>query len=170
MSDVLKEIEACTPSLRRYAAVLLCHRQRGDDLARDSLVRALDGLHRRQPGDDLRVWLFSILHNLLARHRRKSMVSGISGPMGLLGPLRAGDGSGRETFLPSQELLRALSELSAEERGTLLLVVLEDFSYADVSRITGMPIDTVMSLLSSARDRLRQVADDTSVASLRRVN
>lgn len=169
MSDIIKEIEACIAALRRYSAVVLCNREQGDDLARDCLVHAVDGLHRRQAGGDSRLWLFSILHQLFARRRRQATVSENSGPMELLGPGPAGYGSDRDTYLPSQELLRALAGLSAEERGALVLVVLEDFSYADVSRITGVPIGTVMSRLSSARNRLRQAVDETPVASLRRV-
>jgi len=87
--------------------------------------------------------------------------------MELVRPEQAGYDSERET--PSEDLMRVLSGLSAEVRSTLLLVVLEDFSYADVSRITGIPIRTVISLLSSARDRLRRGVDETAVTPLRRV-
>jgi DNA-directed RNA polymerase specialized sigma24 family protein len=41
----------------------------------------------------------------------------------------------------------------------LLLVTLEDLGYAEVARITGTPVGTVMSRLSRARGRLRELMD-----------
>ena len=45
--------------------------------------------------------------------------------------------------------------LAPEQREVLLLVALEDLSYADVSRAIGIPMGTVMSRLSRGRERLR---------------
>ena len=42
MSNVLSQIEACVPALRRYAVGLLRSRDEADDLVHDCLVRALD--------------------------------------------------------------------------------------------------------------------------------
>ena len=41
----------------------------------------------------------------------------------------------------------------------LLLIGLEDMSYADAARTLGLPIGTVMSRLSRGRERLRAVLD-----------
>jgi RNA polymerase sigma factor (sigma-70 family) len=45
--------------------------------------------------------------------------------------------------------------LPAEQRAVLLLVTLEEMSYEEVARTLGIPIGTVMSRLSRARDKLR---------------
>jgi len=50
----------------------------------------------------------------------------------------------------------------------LLLVGVEDFSYDDAARILGMPLGTVMSRLSRARQRLRALVAG-KVTLLRRV-
>ena len=41
----------------------------------------------------------------------------------------------------------------------LLLVTLEDMSYEDAAKVLGIPLGTVMSRLSRARSRLRELMD-----------
>jgi len=49
----------------------------------------------------------------------------------------------------------------------LLLVGLEQFSYAEAARILGVPPGTVMSRLSRAREKMRQFLAEDSVAKLK---
>src|SRR6267142_1860598 len=65
------------------------------------------------------------------------------------------------------DLQRALGSLAPEQREVVLLVALEDMSYADVSRTLGIPMGTVMSRLSRGRERLRKVMDGASRSGLR---
>jgi len=55
------------------------------------------------------------------------------------------------------DLQRCLLRLPQDQRAVLLLVSLEDMSYAEVAKITGVPIGTVMSRLSRARLRLKAI-------------
>ncbi len=55
---------------------------------------------------------------------------------------------------------RALERLAPNYREVLVLRELEGMSYKEIADITGMPAGTVMSSLSRARDRLRQVLTD----------
>ena len=58
----------------------------------------------------------------------------------------------------SAALLRtALEKLPPNSREVLILRELEGMSYKEIADITGMPVGTVMSSLSRARGRLRQV-------------
>lgn len=54
-------------------------------------------------------------------------------------------------------MLASLALLPAEQRALLLLVSVEGFSYREVADTLGIPIGTVMSRLSRARERLRAV-------------
>jgi RNA polymerase sigma-70 factor (ECF subfamily) len=58
------------------------------------------------------------------------------------------------------DLQRCLLRLPPEQREVLLLVTLQDLGYEEAARITGVPIGTVMSRLSRARARLRDMMED----------
>ena len=62
----------------------------------------------------------------------------------------------RPDLAPAIDLQRGLLTLAPEQREVLLLVALEDMTYADVSRALGIPIGTVMSRLSRGREKLRR--------------
>nr|MBP6647898.1 RNA polymerase sigma factor [Burkholderiaceae bacterium] len=68
--------------------------------------------------------------------------------------------SGTDTRI---DLQRCLLLLPADQRAVLLLVTLEDMAYEDVARVLGIPIGTVMSRLSRARARLRELMDGSSL-------
>ena len=59
------------------------------------------------------------------------------------------------TILAVRDLDRAIARLPVEQRAVLLLVTLEEMSYDEVARTLGVPIGTVMSRLSRAREKLR---------------
>lgn len=169
MSGTLANIEACMPALRRYAFFLLRGQQDADDLVHDTLVRALDKLHTQRFGTDIRPWLFSILHNLFISHRRKEKLRPQAGYPDEIAAELAVEG-GQEDSLRWRDLIRALNLLPVEQRSILLLVAVENLSYAEVASILAIPIGTVMSRLARGRERLRELTfGDAANPSLRRV-
>jgi RNA polymerase sigma-70 factor (ECF subfamily) len=50
--------------------------------------------------------------------------------------------------------MRGLDTLPEDQRQVILLVAVEGFQYDEVARMLDIPIGTVMSRLSRARDRL----------------
>lgn len=165
---MLPQIEACIPALRRYAVALLRNRQDADDLVHDCLVRALDRLHTMRDDGDLRAWLFAIMHNLFASQRRRQVARPDAAALDDLAdavPIRAD----QENMLLYGEVLNAVYQLPQDQQQVLLLVAVEDLSYAEVAGVLGIPIGTVMSRLSRARERLRRHAQEPVRPSLRRV-
>ena len=57
------------------------------------------------------------------------------------------------------DLLAALATLTPEQREPLLLVCVEQLSYAEVAEVLGVPIGTVMSRVCRGRAALRAVLD-----------
>lgn len=152
MSDRDRIVELI-PRLRRYARALAGGRGEADDLVQDTLARAFDKLHLWRPERDLRVWLFSVMHNLhvdQGRARRARPEVALEGEA-LLAPAPGGPGD----VLERQRLTRALEWLPAPQKQVLLLVALEQLSYDEVARALGIPVGTVMSRLSRARATLR---------------
>ena len=138
------------PRLRRYARALVGERAPADDLVQDTLERAWRKFHLYRPGTDLRAWLFTVMHNVYVNQVRAMRESTTIDDLELeaTGAL-PGDG------LEIRDLDRAMRSLPLEQREVLLLVALEELSYDEAARALGVPIGTVMSRLSRARERLR---------------
>src|SRR5690348_11108626 len=126
-------MEACIPALRRYAATLLRDRQEVDDLVHDCLVRALDRLHTRQEDAAMRPWLFAIMHNLYVSRLRRKRTHGETEPFEDGTDPALSVNARQENQLAAQDVLRAVERLPEGLRSVLLLVTVEDFTYAEVA-------------------------------------
>ncbi len=162
------EIEEHIPRLRRYARALVRDPGAADDLVQDCLERALSRWHLWRRQGDLRAWLFTIMHNIHANQsrRRARRPDGQSVEDLAHEPAGSGDQGERLAVLDLQSALQALPE---EQRAVVLLVAIEGLSYAEVARVAGVPIGTVMSRLSRGRERLRQLTDGGGKPNIRRV-
>jgi RNA polymerase sigma-70 factor (ECF subfamily) len=139
------------PRLRRYARALVGDRATADDLVQDTLERAWAKLHLYRRGTDLRAWLFTVMHNV---HVNRVRASRVTDPLEDEMPELAQRAPQGDALLV-RDLDRAIARLPAEQRAVLLLVTLEEMSYESVARTLGIPIGTVMSRLSRAREKLR---------------
>lgn len=147
------------PALRRYARALTGDAWAADDLVQDTLERACSKWRLWVAGSDLRAWLFTVMHNLFANQVRRATRQAQGGTVNI-------DEVAHELVAPvadlgiAMDLQRCLLRLPLDQREVLLLVSLEDMSYAEVAKITGVPIGTVMSRLSRARSRLQALLDE----------
>ena len=159
---------ALLPRLRRYAWLLTGNDAAADDLVQETLVRGWSKRTTFRPGGDLRVWLLAIMHNLFvsqwraSREEREASAARDERADDHQPADRSFDGDaasahGIERWI---DLQRGLARLSPEHRQILLLVCVEDLSYAEVGLLLGVPIGTVMSRLSRARSQLRQWCGD----------
>jgi RNA polymerase sigma factor (sigma-70 family) len=164
MKDMLVQVEPLIPALRRYARSLVRDRANADDLVQDCLERAVRRWHQRRDGE-VRPWLFAILHNLAVDQFRQSAARGRHVPIDETNEDDFGEVAGQEQKLMYQDVLNKLAKLPEDQRAVLLLVAVEDLSYADAAKVLNIPVGTVMSRLSRARERLLQeiagTVDDT---------
>lgn len=154
-------IVACIPQLRRYARGLTSDGARADDLVQDTLERAWAKFSLWQRRGEVRAWMFGIMHNLFidrTRQQRGQLEDSVGDELPDV-PERAT----QSDRLELRDLDRLLQRLPAEQREVLLLVGVEELSYQEVAAVVGVPIGTVMSRLSRARERLRAELQGRSV-------
>jgi RNA polymerase sigma factor (sigma-70 family) len=156
MNDMLRIIEPMIPALRRYARALVRNHAAADDLVQDCLERAVSRWHQRRGGEDARPWMFTILHNLAVNHFRKAAVRRAHIPIDEVDQNDLKLPAVQEQKLLYRDVVLRLAGLPDEQRSVLLLVAVEDLSYGDAARVLGVPVGTIMSRLSRARERLQQ--------------
>ena len=147
------------PSLRRYARSLTGDPWAADDLVQDTLERACGKWRLWVAGTNLRAWLFTLMHNLFANQVRRSARqsrTGLEVDLDDVSDQLADPQAAPDVAL---DLQRCLLRLPEDQRAVLLLVTLEDMPYAAVASILQVPIGTVMSRLSRARSRMRELMD-----------
>jgi RNA polymerase sigma-70 factor (ECF subfamily) len=150
---MIDELPGQVAALRRYPLALTGSRYEAEDLAQETLARALGGAAGFRRGGNLRAWLFSIMHN--------AFISGLRGRRTAERPL---DQDPVERSQPPVQLdrlevrdvLAALRRLPEAQRTAVVLIALEDFSYGEAARVLGIPIGTLMSRLARGREALRR--------------
>ena len=169
MNDMLRLIEPLIPSLRRYARALMKDRAAADDLVQDCLERAITRWHQRRADGNARTWIFTILHNLAINRlrQRQRKRRGREVELGDVQDAAFAQPALQEEGLRRRDLQQALAALPDEQRSVLLLVTVEQLSYADTARVLDIPLGTVMSRLARAREKLARMMDGQNVVALR---
>jgi RNA polymerase sigma-70 factor (ECF subfamily) len=157
MKEFHRMVEQHIPRLRRYAWALVRDGARADDLVQDTLVRAIAKEHLWQPGTNLAGWLFTLMHHQNVNTVRRALREGTTVDVERCLELAAT--TDPEASCKLRELDRALASLPDQQRQVLLLVGLEGLPYEDAASILGIPVGTVRSRLSRARDSLRRLMD-----------
>ncbi|HAH49356.1 RNA polymerase sigma factor [Gimesia sp.] len=137
--------------LFRYAYRLSGDRADAEDLTQQTYLIAQKKLSQLRDPRLARSWLCTILRNLFLKKvsQKNSSVS-----LSLTFDLAAEETATQE--LTSQELQKALDELSEEFRVPLLMYYFEERSYKEISSELSVPIGTVMSRLSRAKSFLQE--------------
>ena len=157
------------PRLRRYAYSLTGDTNRGDDLVQECLERAWSRRRLYDVSRPIRPWLFTILHNLYVNQIRRNAAEPVMVSSDAPDAVHA-QAVSEPGAVDLRDLQRALDLLAPSHREILVLVGLEQLSYRETAESLGVPLGTVMSRLSRAREQLRQhLQGSTNVSSMRRV-
>ena len=158
------DLLAAIPRLRRYARVLTGDATRADDLVQETLARGWEKRRLWAAGTDLRAWLFTIMHNVFVNQRATAVreaqnvsldAEGESGAAWQL-PVRAP----QQAHVELIEVLRELGRLPPEQREVLVLAAVEELRYEEIAAVLSIPVGTVMSRLSRAREKLRRAVNE----------
>jgi|SRR5580658_3625436 RNA polymerase sigma factor (sigma-70 family) len=148
-------------SLYNFARWLAQNSNDAEDLVQEAYLKALQSFALFQPGTNFRAWMFRILKNtFLSSCSKLERRMTVAMPSQEDGPELAVDMKTPETILMnrsnSQLVQRAIENLPAHYRETLLLCEVETMSYQEIAEILAIPIGTVMSRLARARKAVRE--------------
>jgi len=142
------------PRLRRFAIALTGSAADGDDLVQDTVERALKNLHAWEPGTRLDSWMFRIAKNRFIDNRRSARRTKIV----TLDTADEGvslDGErAMQSHMAFQDTAAALQALPMEQRQAVALVLVDGLSYREAADILEIPIGTLTSRISRAREAL----------------
>jgi RNA polymerase sigma-70 factor (ECF subfamily) len=162
----------------RYQARLLTvlrhlvgNREQAEDLAQEVFLRVYRARKSYQPGAKFATWLYTIANHVAAnalrsqsRHHEVTLQSRDSGRLGaqpLTRMLQASSGQ-----MPARQLDKAemreivrmsLDALNERQRMAILLSKFEGMSYEDIAEVMEISSQAIKSLLSRARENLREV-------------
>lgn len=144
--------------LYNFACWLAGDRAAAEDLVQEAYLKACKGFASYRQGTNFRAWIYRILRNTYLTSQ-----AGLNA-MGSLGEIDDGTPEPETAETPESILLAAseqarihaaLEALPVHHREIILLCDLEEMTYHEISQALGIPIGTVMSRLSRARQALR---------------
>jgi RNA polymerase sigma-70 factor (ECF subfamily) len=168
MDEIAALLEPHIPAMRRYAWALLRDDDAADDLVQDCLERATSRWHLQRRDGNLKASLFTIQRNLFLNGVRQRTRRGQHLGTEMLETLASSEAS-QDSTVGVRDVLAGLDLLPEEQRSVLLLIAVEDLSYEETAQVLRVPIGTVMSRLSRAREKMRRHLDTGRGSVLRRV-
>jgi RNA polymerase sigma-70 factor (ECF subfamily) len=153
------DLSAELPRLRRYARVLTGDPEVADTLVEEALLRFRCHAGEADSQSTRSLELMALLRDVAAENalagRHPLFLASSSQPAKWL----AGSASSARS-LPARaaETFAHVGELPPEQREVLLLVAVERLSYTDIAALLSVPVATVVSRLSAAREALHAAA------------
>ena len=143
--------------------------QHGQRTVQDCVERALTRLHLFDRDKPLRPWLYRILRNLFISQLRQTARRGAAVSLDAVSEAELARPPEQASRIVLKDIGEAVQQLPEPQREVLLLISLEEFSYKETAEILDIPIGTVMSRLSRARQRLSSIMQGAGQSKLRQV-
>jgi RNA polymerase sigma-70 factor, ECF subfamily len=150
-----RDMVVLVPKLRRFARSLVGHVQDADDLVQAACEKALRNADQFRAGTRMDSWMYRIIQNLWLDDRRRDRTRGTA-----VDPDDAYlSDEGKAAQLPEDRMMlaqtrAAMLTLPEGQREVLSLIAIEGLSYKETAEVLDLPIGTVMSRLSRAREAL----------------
>lgn len=156
MSEFEALVDAHYEALYRFALSLSKDREVAADLVQQTFCIWAHKGHQLRDRSKAKTWLFTTLHREFLSHARRSKryADGdlTEDLVGRLDPVE--DDADRQ--MDGQRALELLGELDETFRTPITLFYLQQHSYKEIAEILDIPIGTVMSRISRAKDMLRK--------------
>jgi len=156
-SDLPAMLPDMLPRLWAFALRITGDQHDAEDLVQRACIRALERSHQWEPGTSALSWVFSIVHSTWINELRSRSIRNRSSMQW--------DDDFLETvadpamYTPEEnamhgQVVSAVERLPEAQRTVMLLVAVEGFSYAEAAQVLEIPIGTIMSRLSRARQAI----------------
>lgn len=152
-----RELTDVIQHLRAFARSLCGCRDRADDLAQETLLKAWAARERYVAGTSFRAWTFTILRNHYFGQLRRERFTGIYDEAVAERVLQTP--GNQESIVNATDVLRAMATLPEAQREVLILVAIGNIGYEEIAQICGIALGTVKSRISRARAMLAAVMD-----------
>jgi len=154
---VREAIVSMMPRLWRFALSLSGQADLADDLAQATAVRAMERAEQLVDPSRVEAWVLTICRSIWLNELRAAAVRKASSLSTVPETLLIAPGPDPETNIFAAEVFTKVMELPEAQRETVVLVYVEGYSYKDAAEVLGIPIGTVMSRLSAARQKLKHL-------------
>lgn len=151
------------PRLEKFAMKLTRKQHEADDLVQSTLLRAIEKKHLFQENTDLFKWTSKMMYNLfVSGYRRKVKFETQYDPENYL--KKQSIEAPQETQMELVKVKQAMTLLSSTHREVLVMVCIQGMAYQDVADALDVPVGTVRSRLSRAREQLQTLLSEPAAA------
>lgn len=141
--------------LKKFAYKLTHNTADAEDLVQSTILRAIEKKHLFQEGTNLYSWASKIMYNIfVSGYRRKTKFESQYDPEPYL-EKQSLDAS-QDVKMDVQDVSMAIDRISEDHKEIMIMVCVQGMQYAEVSEKLNIPIGTVRSRLSRARESLEE--------------
>jgi RNA polymerase sigma-70 factor (ECF subfamily) len=142
------------PHLFRFVSKMMQSSPEVEDITQEIWLSIFKGLPGLRDPAKFRSWAFRIARDRIYREYRRRKISAQAIEPELDRLVEAGDA---DTPVDREELFHGLDQISAHHREVLVLRFLEEMSYEEISRVTGVSLGTVRSRIHYAKRALKDL-------------
>ena len=150
-------VDAHYQGLFRFAVSMCRSEATAQDLVQQTFLQWARKGHMLRDTSKVKTWLYTTIYRewlSIARREKKHEV--VEFEPDLHGSAQ-NDDDGENPRVDGVTLQKALDQLDPSYRAPLVLFYLKELSYREIAESLGIPIGTVMSRLSRAKDHLRSI-------------
>ncbi|MCA8003290.1 RNA polymerase sigma factor [Burkholderia metallica] len=169
-ADLSAMLPEMLPRLWAFALRISGDWHDAEDLVQRACLRGLERAHQLKPDTAALSWMFSIVHTIWVNELRARSVrnrSSMDWDDGFLETVEDKSTRTPEQLTMYAQIIEAVQRLPEAQRVVMLLVAVEELSYSEAAEALNIPLGTVMSRLSRARQSIGAIFANKASASLK---
>lgn len=163
-SEMAKALLPEMTSIWRYALSLSGARDLADDITQATVLRAMERHHQFREGTSLTAWCLTICRSIWLNEIRAQAIRKTQSMASAVQIEDVAASAKAEASVLASQVFDRVMDLPPAQRETVILVYVEGFKYSEAARILDVPIGTIMSRLSTARQKLKDLNPNTTTS------